>query len=151
VFAGGGGIKSTASDMLIYLDANLHPEKYAARATLGSPAATLPAAIALEHEARADMGDGKIALAWWIDPKTHSLSHQGGTNGYESFARFNPVQDWAVITLYNRWVMGDPRLVDFLELVIQNVSALLGSGDPSPPPDFTCEADKTGLARLGMR
>ena len=117
----------------------------------GSPMAMLPAAIALDHEARADMGDGKIALAWWIDPKTHSLAHQGGTYGYESFARFNPVQDWAVIMLYNRGLRGDPRLVDFLGLVIQNVSALLGSGDPQPPLDFMCEADKRGLARLGMR
>jgi D-alanyl-D-alanine-carboxypeptidase/D-alanyl-D-alanine-endopeptidase len=46
--AGEGALKSTAADMLTYLDANLHPEKYAARATPGSAAAILPAAIALD-------------------------------------------------------------------------------------------------------
>jgi D-alanyl-D-alanine-carboxypeptidase/D-alanyl-D-alanine-endopeptidase len=47
VLAGAGALKSTASDMLTYLDANLHPEKYAAGAAPGSPRATLPAAIPL--------------------------------------------------------------------------------------------------------
>jgi serine-type D-Ala-D-Ala carboxypeptidase/endopeptidase len=150
--AGEGALKSTASDMLIYLDANLHPEKYADRATPGSPAATLPMAVALDHEPRADAGEGaKTALAWGIDLKTHSLDHQGGTYGYESYARFNPVQDWAVIMLYNRWIKSDPHLVDFLDLVVQNVSALLGSGEPPPLLDFMCEADKRGLARLGIQ
>jgi len=112
-FAGAGSLKSTASDMLTYLDANLHPEKYAAGAPLGSPAATLPAAVALAHEPRADAGaDGKIALAWLGDPKLHYLWHNGGTGGYGSFASFNPAQDWAVVVLYNRFD-GDQRFLYF--------------------------------------
>jgi hypothetical protein len=35
--------------MLTYLDANLHPEKYAAGAATDSPLTTLPAAVALDH------------------------------------------------------------------------------------------------------
>ena len=147
VFAGAGALNSTASDMLTYLDANLHPEKYGTRAAPASPLATLPAAVALEHEPRADAGEGaKMALAWGIDSKTHFLGHAGGTGGYGSFARFDPRQEWAVIVLYNR-DSDDPRLVD---RVGENVWALL-SGKPAIPLDFTCEADKRGLARLGIQ
>ena len=39
--------------MLTYLDANLHPDKYAKGAGTDSPAATLPAAVALDHQLRA--------------------------------------------------------------------------------------------------
>ena len=89
---------------------------------------------------------GRKTLAWWIDQKTHFLFHTGDTKGYESFARFNPVQDWAVIVLYNRC---DP-FVDFLGRVSENVSASV-SGKPATPLDFMCEADKRGLARLGIQ
>jgi D-alanyl-D-alanine-carboxypeptidase/D-alanyl-D-alanine-endopeptidase len=135
--------------MLTYLDANLHPEKYAARATPGSAAATLPAAIALEHEARADGGPGVAqALAWGIDLETHSLGHGGATDGYTSWTRLAPDQDWAVIVLYNRFLDGGTG--DFQDRVGENVSALL-SGKPGMPLDFMCEADKRGLAHLGIQ
>jgi hypothetical protein len=98
--------------MLTYLDANLHPEKYAAGATPGSSAATLREALALDHESRADMPGGKIVLAWWINLKPLYLDHDGGTFGYTSFARFNPVQDWAVIVLYNRSPLNPASLTD---------------------------------------
>ena len=149
--AGEGALKSTASDMLTYLDANLHPDKYGAGAAPDSPMATLPAAVTLTHEPRADGGPGiEQALAWGINLETRSLSHSGGTYGYESIALFNPVQDWAVIVLYNRGE-NDPRFVDLLDRVTDNVLALLGSGEPAPPLDFMCEADKRGLARLGIQ
>ena len=109
----------------------------------------LPAAIALDHEPRAEMEGGKKALAWWIDQMTHFLFHTGGTKGYESFARFNPVQEWAVIVLYNRWTDGDP-FVDFLGRFAESVSASV-SGKPAIPLDFMCEADKRGLASLGIQ
>jgi serine-type D-Ala-D-Ala carboxypeptidase/endopeptidase len=144
VFAGAGALKSTASNMLTYLDANLHPEKYAAHAAPGSPAKTLPAAVALDHQPRADTEDGgKIALAWGINPKTYFLNHSGGTGGYGAFARFDPRQDWAMIVLYNR-DSDDPRLVD---RVAENTSALL-SGERAIPLDSMCDAEKRSLARL---
>ena len=147
VFASAGALKSTASDMLTYLDANLHPKKYAAGAAPGSPAATLPAAVALDHEARADTGGGgKIALAWFFNPKTSSLDHNGGTGGYGSFARLNPNQNWAVIALYNR-DSDDPRFVD---CVGENVSALL-SGEPPPQMDFMSAEEKMALAQPAPR
>lgn len=145
VFAGAGALKSTASDMLTYLDANLHPEKYAAGAAPGSPAATLPAAIALDHEPRADAGDGKIALAWGINPNTHSFTHGGGTGGYASFAEFTPDKDWAVVALYNR--EDSNRFVD---CVGRNVSALL-SGMPAVPLDFMSYEEKMALQHPAPR
>jgi D-alanyl-D-alanine-carboxypeptidase/D-alanyl-D-alanine-endopeptidase len=67
-FGGSGALKSTGADLLTYLDANLHPEKYAAGAAAGSSAATLPRAFAIDHELRADAPTlGKIALAWAVD------------------------------------------------------------------------------------
>jgi serine-type D-Ala-D-Ala carboxypeptidase/endopeptidase len=151
VLAGAGALKSTASDMLTYLDANLHPDKYATGAAPGSPGATLPDAIALEHTARADAGPGqKEALAWSINTQLNLFVHQGGTFGHESMAIFSPAQDRALIMLYNRWVRGDPRLVDFLDRVTINLLAL-PSGEPAAPLDFICEADKSGFARLGIQ
>jgi len=38
----------------------------------------------------------------------------------------------------------------FMDRVGENVSALL-SGEPAMPLDFMCEADKRGLARLGIQ
>jgi len=42
VLDGEGALKSTAADLLTYLDANLHPEKYAANALPGMPLVILP-------------------------------------------------------------------------------------------------------------
>ena len=142
--AGAGAIRSTASDMLTYLDANMHPDKYAAGAASGSPAATLPAAIAIDHEPRADAPEivkgGRIALAWFIDPKNDSYAHGGGTGGYGSFAVFNPDHDYAVIALYNR-AGAAPRFVD---RVGANLNELL-LGEPATPPPFMNGADRRAL------
>ena len=59
-FAGAGAIRSTASDMLTYLEANLHPENL--KLTADSPAAaSLRAAIIQSHQLRADAPGGRIA------------------------------------------------------------------------------------------
>jgi CubicO group peptidase (beta-lactamase class C family) len=57
-FEGAGSLKSTATDLLDYLKANLHPEALLTGGPPGSPAATLPAAIALDHVLRADAWEG---------------------------------------------------------------------------------------------
>jgi serine-type D-Ala-D-Ala carboxypeptidase/endopeptidase len=140
VFAGAGALKSTASDLLTYLDANLHPEKYAVGAAPGSPAANLPAAIALDHQPRADTpGGGKIALAWLDDRGAHYLWHNGGTGGYSSFAAFTPEKDWAVIALYNR---SDSNR--FVDCVGENVLALL-LGLPTKSLDFISHEEQMAL------
>jgi len=100
-FAGAGAIRSTAPDMLRYLEANLHPENV--KAADASPAAkTISAALTQQHEIRSDsFGGQKIALAWLFDPATGNYWHNGATGGYSSYAFFNPKGDYAAVVLLN--------------------------------------------------
>ncbi|MGD0737378.1 MAG: serine hydrolase domain-containing protein [Terracidiphilus sp.] len=99
--AGAGAIRSDASDMLTYLEANLHPEnlKHVAGNSL---AATLPAALVQQHELRADVAPGmRIALAWLYIEDSGDYWHNGGTGGFSSYAFFNPKADYGAIVLIN--------------------------------------------------
>ena len=94
--AGAGGIRSSANDMLTYLDAQLHPE---------SAPAPLNGALKLSHQLRADVGPGlKIALAWLYDSETGNYWHNGATGGYSSYSFFNPKDGRAVVVLFNATV-----------------------------------------------
>jgi CubicO group peptidase (beta-lactamase class C family) len=93
--AGAGAIRSTAGDMLTYLEAQLHPEKFPA----------LAEAIAQTHELRADAGPGMhIGLAWLNVDKGGYYWHNGGTGGFSSYAFFDPKNDCAGIVLFNTTV-----------------------------------------------
>jgi D-alanyl-D-alanine-carboxypeptidase/D-alanyl-D-alanine-endopeptidase len=108
--AGAGGIRSDAADMLTYLEAQLHPEKIAAK----GDGKTLAAAIAETHVVRKDVGGGThIALNWFKIDETGSYWHNGGTGGYSSYALFNPAGDYAVVVLFNRTV-GEGSITDEL-------------------------------------
>jgi CubicO group peptidase (beta-lactamase class C family) len=94
--AGAGAIRSTAADLLTYLEAQLHPDR--------APA-TLAGALAMCHELHGDVGPKmKIGLAWIFDTGTGSYWHNGGTGGYSSYALFNPKEDYAVVVLFNATV-----------------------------------------------
>jgi CubicO group peptidase (beta-lactamase class C family) len=100
-FAGAGAIRSTASDMLIYLEANLHPERATGRVA-SAAAKTISRALTQDHALRADsMGGQKIALAWLYDPSTGTYWHNGATGGYSAYAFFNPKGDSAAVVLLN--------------------------------------------------
>lgn len=104
-FAGAGAIRSTASDMLIYLEANLHPERVKP-ANASATARTISAAIVQDHEIRSDALGGmnssqKIALAWLYNPATGDFWHNGATGGYSAYAFFNPKGDYAAVVLLN--------------------------------------------------
>jgi D-alanyl-D-alanine-carboxypeptidase/D-alanyl-D-alanine-endopeptidase len=98
--AGAGAIRSTADDMLTWVEANLHPE---ALPRSSSPEArTLAAAIKDTHLLRADaFGGQKIGLAWHYIPETGTYWHNGATGGFSSYAFFNPEGDYAGIVLLN--------------------------------------------------
>lgn len=100
-FAGAGAIRSTAADMLTYLEANLYPEKL--KPVVGSSTgATLSAALVQSHQLRADAMPGmRIALAWLFVDKTGDYWHNGATGGYSSYAFFNPKADYAAVVLFN--------------------------------------------------
>jgi CubicO group peptidase (beta-lactamase class C family) len=132
VFAGAGALVSTGADMLKYLEANLHPEKLAgtsAADTPDSPAATLPAALAADHQPRATgVGPTKVALAWLYNEQTKIYFHDGGTGGYASFAAFMPTDDRAIVVLYNR---GDATADNpFAQRVFFNIVGLM-TGQPT--------------------
>jgi CubicO group peptidase (beta-lactamase class C family) len=100
--AGAGGIRSTAADMLTYLEAQLHPDKLPTSTLAAADGKTLPAAIALTHQIHAEAGNGMhIALNWFHYDQTGSYWHNGGTGGYSAYALFNPQKDFAVIVLSN--------------------------------------------------
>jgi len=96
--AGAGAIRSTAGDLLTYLDANLHPEEYA---SLSGP-------LAMSHRLRASAGGGQIALAWAYTADSGTYQHDGGTAGFSSQAFFNPRADCAAVVLIN----GQNRLLN---------------------------------------
>jgi serine-type D-Ala-D-Ala carboxypeptidase/endopeptidase len=98
--AGAGAIRSSAKDMLTYLDANLHPEKYVA--TRSPESESMSAALRQAHELRDEAWPRfRIGLGWLYDPSTHMYWHNGGTGGYTSYAMFNRQADYAVIVLSN--------------------------------------------------
>lgn len=113
--AGAGAIRSTASDMLTYLQANLHPDKLPSSATNTPDGRTLQAALTQSHELRADAMSGmRIALAWLYEPDTGNYWHNGATGAFNSFGLFNPKADYAVIVLANTSVGRSGALADTL-------------------------------------
>ena len=88
--AGAGAVRSTADDMLHYLEANMHPD-----------AGPLGAAMKLAHQPRADMVKGiRIGLAW-MTTDNGIVWHNGGTGGYRSFLGFTKDGQHGVIVLSN--------------------------------------------------
>ncbi len=95
--AGAGAIRSTAADMLTYLEAQLHPEKFPG----------LAAAIRQTQQLRGNLGPGmRIGLAWLYIEKDGAYWHNGGTGGYSSYAFFDPKNDCAGVVLFNTTVLG---------------------------------------------
>jgi CubicO group peptidase (beta-lactamase class C family) len=116
--AGAGAIRSTASDMLRYLEAQLDPNsvKLAAGSTAAdSPAATLATALGMSHELRADALPGmKIGFAWLYQTKTGIFWHNGATGGYSSYAFFDPNEGYAAVALFNATVAENGSFADRL-------------------------------------
>ena len=91
--AGAGALRSTALDMLKFVDAYLHR----ARGALGR-------AMTLAQRARAPAGPGaSIGLNWLIvHPAADTIVwHNGGTGGYRTFVGFTPSRALGVVVLTN--------------------------------------------------
>jgi hypothetical protein len=111
-FNGSGGLRSTASDMLAYLEAQLH--------------AATPA-IRLSQQIRAPVARGmSIALAWLYDQENGIYFHNGALSGYTSHAFFSPKEDYAAIVLVNQ----APGNVTFADLLADHVRQRL-TGRPA--------------------
>jgi CubicO group peptidase (beta-lactamase class C family) len=89
--AGAGGIRSTAADMLKFLEANL--------AENDKP---LTESMRLSHEKRHAMKDGlAMGLGWHIAQDGITRWHNGMTGGYASWIAIVPEYDAAVVVLAN--------------------------------------------------
>jgi CubicO group peptidase (beta-lactamase class C family) len=90
-FAGAGGIRSTADDMLLYVSAEL-----------GLTKTDLSAAMTLTQKRQREFDAGNdIALNWFIDKKAGYHWHNGQTGGYHSFVAFDTDKHAGVVVLCN--------------------------------------------------
>ena len=89
---GAGMLRSTAVDMLKFLDASLHPER-----------GSIHQAIAFAQKARADAAGMRIGLNWISRPAGPDtiVWHNGGTAGYRTFAGIIPSRRVGVVVLTN--------------------------------------------------
>jgi CubicO group peptidase (beta-lactamase class C family) len=104
VLAGAGALRSTAPDMLTWLEANLHPERVRS--------GTLSAALISSQQVRSNLGsDVGIALDWIVNTESGDFQHGGAMAGFTADAFFNPRRDAAAIVLSNvgpgTWVSAD--------------------------------------------
>jgi CubicO group peptidase (beta-lactamase class C family) len=111
-FASAGGLRSTAGDMLTYLEAQLHPEK-----------TPLSPALIQSQQIRAYVaGNVRIAVAWVYNADTGVYGHNGATGGFSSYACFNPRRDFAAAVFLNAAPVSFP-FIEFLgEHVRQRLS-----------------------------
>ena len=93
--AGAGALRSTVSDMLKFLRANVDPAH-----------TTLTSAIEMAHAKRyaTDNPNLSLGLAWHIvatPPGSTIIWHNGGTGGYRTFIGFDPARHAGVVVLSN--------------------------------------------------
>jgi CubicO group peptidase (beta-lactamase class C family) len=92
--AGAGALRSTASDLMKFGEAMLHPEKTPLKEAL---------AIALQAQADAPAMGGQIGLGVFLSKHEGDmrLSHDGGTGGYSSSLQVIPSKDIVRVVLIN--------------------------------------------------
>jgi hypothetical protein len=79
--------------MLVWLEANLHPERLTGR--------TLAAAITASHEPRSSVDSStSLGLAWLLHPNGE-IEHGGSILGFTADAFFTPSEDLAAVVLSN--------------------------------------------------
>jgi CubicO group peptidase (beta-lactamase class C family) len=123
--AGAGALRSTADDMLRYLEAQLNPDGVEATSPAGS---SLPVALKRSQQLQADADTGlRIAYAWLHAPASGNWWHNGGTGGYTSYAFFNPEEGYAAVVLVN---MGIGTNGSFADALGQHIGQRLG-GKPA--------------------
>jgi CubicO group peptidase (beta-lactamase class C family) len=111
--AGGGALRSTADDMLLFMAGNLRPDFVGRSPTASSSGRSgtpsygandvrLAAAIRLSHVPRRDIGkDARIAFGWHIRTKEGIHWHNGQTGGYHSYLGLHPASGSGVVVLSN--------------------------------------------------
>ena len=128
ILAAAGAMKSTAGDLLTWLEANLHPERL--------PPGPLATAIRASHQRQAGaFGDTGIAFAWAVTP-AGDLWHSGALVGASSLVSFNPAQERAVVVLANT----NAGTTVSADLIAEHISARLDGRPPVAITDVTIPA-----------
>ena len=131
-----GAVRSTAADLLNFLDANLHPEKLPAE---------LAQAVRISQTLHADVQPGvRVALAWVQDTWDRTYWHTGAVSGYTSYVFVRPERDYAGVILFNQ----PPDLMPFVNLVGEHVRERLAGGTAISMASITLPASSGFLARI---
>jgi hypothetical protein len=118
-----------APDLLIWLEANLHPER--------TEPAALSSALREAQRPRAAVGrDGQIGLGWMVDAGTSRISHTGAIAGFTSDAWFNVRTDTAVVVLAN----SGPGTVVSASVIADYIRARLEGTRPPSLEEITIPA-----------
>jgi len=117
--AGAGALRSSANDMLTFLEA-----------FLGCKESPLAPAMKAMLEVRRPAGHGKIGLGWFI--LGESAWHNGGTGGFRSFVGYDPKARTGVVVLSNAFT---PSGVDDIGGHLLNPQAPLAN--PEAPEQRT--------------
>lgn len=119
--AGAGALRSTANDMLTFLEA-----------FLGYRQTALAAAMTEMVKPRAPAGPNlQIGLAWHVSTANGKtiVWHNGGTGGYRSFVAFDPVARTGVVVLANAGTLAGPD--DIGRHLLDSKNPLLAAGSPA--------------------
>jgi len=116
--AGAGALRSSANDMLTFLEA-----------FLGYKESSLAPAMKATLEARRPAGQGKIGLGWIIfstDGREFAL-HNGATGGFCSFVGYDPKERIGIVVLSNAFT---PSGVEDIGLHLLNPKLPLANPEP---------------------
>jgi CubicO group peptidase (beta-lactamase class C family) len=119
--AGAGALRSSANDMLTFLEA-----------FLGYRDSPLAPAMKATLEVRRPLGKANLGLAWFLFPMDgmEIAMHDGGTGGFCSFVGLDPKGGVGVVVLCNTFT---PAGVADIGLHLLNPKVPLGNPDPPPP------------------
>jgi CubicO group peptidase (beta-lactamase class C family) len=119
--AGAGALRSTANDMLTFLEA-----------FLGYKESPLAPAMKAMLEVRRPAGQTKIGLGWllYLTDGREIVWHNGGTGGFRSFAGFDPKERIGVVVLSNASNCAD-------DIGFHLLNPKLPLADPEPPEQHT--------------
>ncbi len=120
--AGAGALRSSANDMLTFLEA-----------FLGYKESPLAPAMKAMLEVRRPLGKASIGLGWFIFPTDgrEIANHDGGTGGFCSWVGYDPKERIGVVVLSNAFT---PSGVVDIGLHLLNPKVPLANPEPPRPP-----------------
>jgi CubicO group peptidase (beta-lactamase class C family) len=117
--AGAGALRSSANDMLTFLEA-----------FLGFKESALAPAMKAMFEVRRPMGQAKIGLAWMISfaHDREIAGHGGGTGGFSSWVGYDPKEGIGVVALANAFTP-----IGVFDIGIHLLDSKWPLANPEPP------------------